>query len=126
MIRYKYNDVEYPSLGILRQAVWEHERKAYGDFCTQAEFAAVGIAVDFVEYPDPEVPDAALADRVREERDRLLAECDFYVMPDYPSTEEVLAEVKEYRQALRDIPNQEGFPRDVAWPHKPTAIEGGY
>jgi hypothetical protein len=26
---------------------------------------------------------------------------------------------KIYRQALRDVPNQDGFPQNVIWPTKP-------
>ena len=122
MIRYKYNGNEYPSLEILRQAVWENEHIAYGEFSTQEQFSEVGIDVEFVEVPVPEVPDSALADRARQERDRLLSETDFYVMPDYPSTEEDLKEVKVYRQALRDVPSQEGFPRSIDWPSKPHVL----
>lgn len=29
-----------------------------------------------------------------------------------------------YRQALRDIPQQDGFPLDVAWPNSPDEKEG--
>lgn len=122
MIRYKYNGVEYPSLSILRQAVWEHEHKAYGKFSAQEQFAKAGIDVEFVEVPSPELPDSVIADRARQERDSLLSETDFYVTPDYPSTEEDLEEVKAYRQALRDVPNQEGFPRDIEWPIKPDVL----
>ena len=32
---------------------------------------------------------------------------------------EYVAAVKEYRQALRDIPEQAGFPFDVVWPEEP-------
>ena len=70
----------------------------------------------------PDVPDSALADRARQKRDRLLSKTDFYIMPDYPITEEDLEEVKAYRQALRDVPNQEGFPRNVKWPAKPRIL----
>lgn len=122
MIRYKYNGNEYPSLNILRQAVWEHEHKAYGEFSTQEQFAKAGIDVEFVGVPVPDVPDSALADRARQERDRLLSETDFYIMSDYPSTEEDLEEVKAYRKALRDVPSQEGFPRDIEWPIKPHVL----
>lgn len=122
MIRYKYNGVEYPSLNILRQAVWEHEHKLYGEFSSQEQFSAAGIDVEFVEVPVPDVPDSALADRARQKRDRLLSKTDFYIMPDYPITEEDLEEVKAYRQALRDVPNQDGFPRNIEWPVKPHVL----
>ena len=122
MIIYKYHGVEYPSLSLLRQAVWEHEHKAYGKFSVQDQFAKAGIDIEFVEVLDPELPNSALADRARQERDSLLSETYFYVIPDYPSTEEGLEEVKAYRQALRDVPNQEGFPRSIEWPIKPHVL----
>lgn len=53
---------------------------------------------------------------VRFKRDNLLSKTDFYLLPDYPDTPQ---EVLDYRQALRDVTEQGGFPFDVAWPlHK--------
>ena len=52
----------------------------------------------------------ARAGRIREERDRRIAGTDYLVAVDYPLTAEKLERVKTYRQALRDIPQQEGFP----------------
>lgn len=46
----------------------------------------------------------------RGERDSLLNQTDKYLLPDYPIDEERLSEIKLYRQTLRDIPEQEGFP----------------
>lgn len=43
-------------------------------------------------------------------------------MPDYPISIEELELVKSYRQTLRGIPEQEGFPRSVEWPEKPEVI----
>jgi hypothetical protein len=40
-------------------------------------------------------------DYVREQRNQLLMDCDFRVVPDYPKREAWLV----YRQALRDLPN---------------------
>ena len=60
--------------------------------------------------------DAASAG-VRAERDRLLAESDWTQLPDVPlTTKEAWA---AYRQALRDITEQPGFPFDVVWPEPP-------
>ena len=64
--------------------------------------------------------DEIAAAEVREKRDQLIAETDFYMMPDYPISAENLEAVKSYRQALRDVPQQEGFPLSVTWPEKPT------
>ena len=53
---------------------------------------------------------------VRSKRDELLAETDYIMAVDYPATESKKTAVSEYRQALRDIPSQDGFPYDVTWP----------
>lgn len=59
---------------------------------------------------------------VRSKRDALLAESDYYLQPDYPATEEGLKAFKAYRQALRDVPQQEGFPYAIVWPEKPVIV----
>ena len=51
-----------------------------------------------------------LAASIRAERDKRIAATDYLVMPDYPISQENLEEIKVYRQALRDIPQQQGFP----------------
>ena len=63
--------------------------------------------------------DTVLAASARQKRDRLIAATDYLVTPDYPISDDRLAKVKIYRQALRDIPEQAGFPRTIAWPEKP-------
>lgn len=55
----------------------------------------------------------ALAQQVRAERDSKLAATDFYMLQDAPPAP---VGVIEYRQALRDITQQEGFPLNVIWP----------
>ena len=52
---------------------------------------------------------------VRIVRDTLLAETDIWGLTDYPAT----AEQTAYRQALRDITSQSGFPTNITWPTKP-------
>lgn len=63
--------------------------------------------------------DAEYAKEVREKRNALIAETDFMAMPDYPLDAEQKAAVMAYRQALRDVPEQAGFPRQIDWPVKP-------
>ena len=63
--------------------------------------------------------DTVLAASARQKRDRLIAATDYLVTPDYPIEPDRLAKVKIYRQALRDIPEQSGFPRSITWPEKP-------
>lgn len=48
-------------------------------------------------------------------RDKLLAETDWWALSDRTMT----AEQTAYRQALRDITDQAGFPTDITWPTKP-------
>lgn len=56
-------------------------------------------------------------DEVRSERDRLLADSDWAVLPDAPVADGQAW--KDYRQALRDLPQQAGFPTDIDWPTAP-------
>lgn len=51
--------------------------------------------------------------RQRTERNMLLAETDYAALPDTPEMSDAM---KAYRQALRDVPAQEGFPTDITWP----------
>ena len=60
-----------------------------------------------------------IADAVRAERDGRLAACDWTQLPDCPLDDTQKAEWVGYRQALRDVPVQQGFPLAVAWPVKP-------
>lgn len=71
---------------------------------------------------NPEPDDSMVAAAIRDKRDNLIGETDYYLMPDYPSNPQNLEELKVYRQALRDIPKQEGFPRDVRWPDVPKFL----
>lgn len=54
--------------------------------------------------------------RVREERNRRLADSDWTQLPDAPV---VAADWATYRQALRDVTAQESFPWEVVWPEDP-------
>ena len=56
-----------------------------------------------------------LPDEIRAERDRLLAETDYLALSDNTMS----AEMTAYRQALRNITDQTGFPYSVTWPTKP-------
>ena len=59
-----------------------------------------------------------LAIEVRSERDRLLIETDWTQGRDVVLSND--AEWKTYRQALRDLSSQSGFPSNVTWPTKPS------
>lgn len=55
---------------------------------------------------------------VRQERDRKLAASDWTQLPDVPL--DTKAEWATYRQALRDVTAQSGFPFNVVWPIPPV------
>lgn len=58
-------------------------------------------------------------DQARAKRDHLISKTDYLLTADYPISAEDLEAVKTYRQALRDVPQQEGFPSDIEWPTMP-------
>lgn len=71
-----------------------------------------------IEYnTEPSVED--LAEVVRRARDQLLNASDFTQLPDAPSSIDKAA-WQVYRQLLREIPDQPGFPTNVVWPEVPT------
>lgn len=57
--------------------------------------------------------------KVRNIRNFRLKQSDKYSYPDFPITTEKRNEWLAYRQALRDITSQPGFPDNVVWPTKP-------
>ena len=60
--------------------------------------------------------DTRKAEEVRQERNSLLSETDWMAGSDITMSDEW----RTYRQALRDISSQEGFPNTVTWPTKPS------
>ncbi|MCP4930336.1 MAG: hypothetical protein GY918_14905 [Gammaproteobacteria bacterium] len=59
--------------------------------------------------------DSALAKDARAKRNMLITATDYYALTDVTMTQEMTA----YRQALRNVPEQDGFPSDISWPEKP-------
>ena len=60
--------------------------------------------------------DAAQAAQVRAQRNRLLTATDYTQLADAPVDSLAWA---TYRQQLRDVPEQAGFPWEVDWPQEP-------
>lgn len=60
--------------------------------------------------------DAEQASAIRDTRNKKLAECDWTQLADSPVDKTVWG---QYRQSLRDVPAQAGFPWNVTWPSKP-------
>ena len=78
--------------------------------------------------PAPVPPtEAELFQQLRAERDRRLTATDYLLMQDYPLDNTLKEAVRLYRQALRDLPSQEGAPWDgggesTPWPDLPAGI----
>lgn len=57
-------------------------------------------------------------------RSSLLSETDWTQTLDAPITKECSSAFRTYRQALRDITEQEGYPYTITWPEKPEVVKG--
>ena len=68
-----------------------------------------------VSYTAQNMEQAVAEANVRSKRDGLLSETDWMALSDVTMS----AVMTTYRQALRDITDQEGFPYSVTWPTKP-------
>jgi hypothetical protein len=66
-----------------------------------------------------QLPQEQAERNIRSRRDSLLQETDWIVTRSYERGEPVPANWVSYRQALRDITAQAGFPYSVEWPTKP-------
>ncbi len=111
-----YDDEVAPYVALWQAEKVRLEQEAAARAAEKAEAEAARLA----EYNSA----AARAIRLRTERDARLAVTDKYLLSDYPISAEDLATVKAYRQALRDLPAQEGAPFDgggdeTPWPAIP-------
>jgi len=92
-----------------------HRRLRAGEF---GELAENGVGLWYVSIPPSQ---AELEEAALKKRTQLLVESDFTELPSIREkmTAEKIAEWETYRQALRDITEQQGFPWDPKWPTKP-------
>lgn len=114
MEQFKYAIID--EQGYIAVLLAEYEEAAVGEQVALPE----DYNEDFRElyaYVDGEWTNSA--DKVRERRDTLLAECDWIVIKHTETGTNIPADWEIYRQALRDIPEQGGFPNSVTWPTKP-------
>jgi hypothetical protein len=63
---------------------------------------------------------ANMESMARAKRNALLAACDWTQLPDAPVAD--VSSWQVYRQALRDVPEQPGFPFSIEWPESPLAV----
>jgi len=76
---------------------------------------------DWPEYTDvvPSVDNEENIMTARKQRNKLLELSDWTQLDDSPVDKAAWA---TYRYALRDIPQQAGFPDDITWPTKPGGV----
>lgn len=120
MKRYIYKTEKHTSEYPLRQAIFKHERLVFGKLTP--EFMKEHEITEEEYSPEDEWTNDQWATMVRRKRDSLISGTDYYILPDYPSTPDGIEAVKQYRQDLRDITLQSGFPRNVQWPSLPSAL----
>jgi hypothetical protein len=106
--------IKHPSYGWIPFTASPDDVEAHG----RKVFAALSKG-DVAEYVPPSQPTAEeLAAAARAERNALLAATDWTQAADVPqATKDKWA---PYRQALRDVTEQSGFPTDIQWPVKPN------
>lgn len=97
--------------------LWQDEKTRLEQAAADAEAARLA------EYNS----EAARFKRLRAERDRRLTATDYLLMQDYPLDNTLKEAVRLYRQALRDLPSQEGAPwdgggKETPWPAAPDVV----
>lgn len=86
-------------------------------YWAEQDAVVIDVAVGTTGKITPQVQETRPApDVIRGRRNFLLAETDWTQLPDAKLTEQELAKWSAYRQALRDVPQQAGFPDTVVWP----------
>lgn len=63
------------------------------------------------------------SEEARAQRNRLLEESDWTQVLDAPIDASTREAYRIYRQALRDVPEQEGFPGTIIWPKLPSVTK---
>lgn len=101
------NTIVVDSLDFLPNLVSAEDGGAIGDRYENGQFVTPVIEID----------SAVLAAQVRTQRNALLSASDWTQLIDAPVDRAAWA---VYRQALRDVPQQAGFPSAVDWPVAPS------
>lgn len=113
-------EIEHPEFGWIPFTSSPEDSEEHGRLLF-AEILESGIEI----APCPPRPPEQVAKEVRRERDTRLSELDKIVSNPLrwaSYTTEKQNELSEYRQALLDVPQQEGFPYEVKWPEHPLEL----
>ena len=91
-----------------------HHATSAGNVAFTAEEEA---AWDAMEADWASEADNRTANKIRTQRNEKLSATDWRASSDLTLS----TEWSTYRQALRDVPAQSGFPNDITWPEEPGA-----
>lgn len=105
----------YLPVVVIEEATADRPVVKYREVNGQIEQYAEAALVPSVPEPTEEQQEM----QVRAARNSLLTLCDWTQLDDAPLTAEQKQAWAEYRQALRDVPEQAGFPDAVIWPSTP-------
>jgi hypothetical protein len=91
----------------------------YNDNILQAWLDEGNVPTEYVALPELPVDLVYEASALRKSRDELLRQTDFSQLGDAPLTDTQKTAYATYRQSLRDITSQSGWPTEVTFPTKP-------
>jgi hypothetical protein len=97
-----------------RDGVEQLDGKWYTKYVLGPIFTGDTAAADEAEYKATK--DAEQAKAVRDDRNTKLTDCDWTQIADSTADKTAWA---TYRQGLRDVPSQAGFPWEITWPTQP-------
>lgn len=73
----------------------------------------------YINYAWAQFTEDVASANMRNRRNSMIKDTDWRAYPDSPGTAEERQAWLDYRQALRDITNQAGFPFNIVWPTIP-------
>lgn len=131
-----FNNVSFPSTGPDDSFLAQNNAKKVNVFktydATTEKLVAVApyvegdwvytVEVQNKTQDELDLENEAKATGIRVRRDQLLKDCDWTQVSDSPLTTADKNTWKTYRQALRDVTDQAGFPGTVEWPALPGAV----
>jgi len=103
-------EINHPKFGWIPFTADSNDSEEFG----KQLFALISSKGGIASYSEPAISDETKAALIRAKRDVLLKECDWTQLTDV--SVEIKTKWAPYRQALRDVPQQSGFPHNVVWP----------
>lgn len=107
-VNFEHLPEEYVTFTAVASGDLDHTHQIFAE-CVAGQWGPIA------EYTPP--PVEFYEAQVRAQRNQLLAATDWTQAADVPQA--VKDKWAPYRQALRDVPQQAGFPMNVTWPTKP-------